>query len=487
MDPDWKLHQLKKGDAPNLELTTRAEFFRDKLIEEFRLVEDSFHYNAADIKAAPKFTTSDLFPKVEDQAQDKSDVLKKVLISQPHQLVKFKIFKRSQGPRKNQVDKRLIRVKNIDKVPIGVYANWVVEHPVFQNLVVFLIVANAISQGIQLSTDRSSNPTLDSVLDQFDNIILIVFMVEIILKLVDHFFDFWLDPWNIFDFVVTILSAIPVILSLMSASRKGTLAQVANQLRVFRTLRSLKMIAKINSLRVVIQTVVEAFQSLGFILLLLSILMYIFAIFAVNLFEPYSTSSRTDLQYQNKWDNLLDAFKTLFQLLTLDQWYNVQDDMQKVVTPWVVILFFIVWVWIGAFVFRNVFVGVMVKKFDEMNRQVKQKMEAEKTKKQFDRDVKLLNKELQNLKEREPSLTKPDKKPDKNLQLPQNEKSELESWQITVRSTLDALRQKKTEYLWPRDALFQYLQSMEKMQENMKEYLELQFLAASALYQVYDS
>eukprot|EP00455_Lapot_gusevi_P002897 TRINITY_DN11197_c0_g1_i1.p1 TRINITY_DN11197_c0_g1~~TRINITY_DN11197_c0_g1_i1.p1 ORF type:complete len:162 (-),score=32.60 TRINITY_DN11197_c0_g1_i1:162-647(-) len=161
--------------------------------------------------------------------------------------------------------------------------------------------------------------------------------------------------------------------------------------------------------------------------------------------------------------------------------------MQKVVTPWVVILFFIVWVWIGAFVFRNVFVGVMVKKFDEMNRQVKQKMEAEKTKKQFDRDVKLLNKELQNLKEREPSLTKPDKKPDKNLQLPQNEKSELESWQITVRSTLDALRQKKTEYLWPRDALFQYLQSMEKMQENMKEYLELQFLAASALYQVYDS
>ena len=46
---------------------------------------------------------------------------------------------------------------------------------------------------------------------------------------------------------------------------------------------------------------------------------------------------------------------------------------------------------------------------------------------------------------------------------------------------------KQTETLWPRDTLFDYLQALERLQENVKEYQELQHMAAVALMQIYDT
>ena len=59
-------------------------------------------------------------------------------------------------------------------------------------------------------------------------------------------------------------------------------------------------------------------------------------------------------------------------------------------------------------------------------------------------------------------------------------------WQEIVQKTLLTLKSRRQETLWPRDTLFKYLQTMEQLQENMKEYQELRYLAACALYEVYD-
>lgn len=57
--------------------------------------------------------------------------------------------------------------------------------------------------------------------------------------------------------------------------------------------------------------------------------------------------------------SLGEAFITLFQLLTMDGWFRLQSDISTVVPVPIVVLFFISWVWIGAFIFRNIFIGVM--------------------------------------------------------------------------------------------------------------------------------
>ncbi len=52
-------------------------------------------------------------------------------------------------------------------------------------------------------------------------------------------------------------------------------------------------------------------------------------------------------------------FLTLFQLLTLDQWFAIRNETIKVTSAWPATIYILLWVWIGAFVFRNIFVGVL--------------------------------------------------------------------------------------------------------------------------------
>ena len=53
------------------------------------------------------------------------------------------------------------------------------------------------------------------------------------------------------------------------------------------------------------------------------------------------------------------SFVSLFQLVTLDSWFRTQADIARVVNPALVVAFFVLWVWIGAFIFRNIFIGIL--------------------------------------------------------------------------------------------------------------------------------
>ena len=59
---------------------------------------------------------------VEDSA-----LLEKLLLDNPEQTVKFKVYKRDSCPEISSVDRRLTRVKNKNRLPVGVWARWVVE------------------------------------------------------------------------------------------------------------------------------------------------------------------------------------------------------------------------------------------------------------------------------------------------------------------------------------------------------------------------
>ena len=50
---------------------------------------------------------------------------------------------------------------------------------------------------------------------------------------------------------------------------------------------------------------------------------------------------------------------TLFQLFTLDQWYNIYLDVSKVMNPVAVLFYILVWIAIGSFVFRSLIIGIM--------------------------------------------------------------------------------------------------------------------------------
>ena len=65
------------------------------------------------------------------------------------------------------------------------------------------------------------------------------------------------------------------------------------------------------------------------------------------------------LYYLCYFSSLLNAMITLFQLFTLDQWYKIYNDLTKVSSVAFTCTYILLWVWIGSFVFRNLFVGIM--------------------------------------------------------------------------------------------------------------------------------
>ena len=60
-------------------------------------------------------------------------------------------------------------------------------------------------------------------------------------------------------------------------------------------------------------------------------------------------------------------------------------------------------------------------------------------------------------------------------------------WENTISETLNALAKcDRTDTYWPRDTIFAYFRAMESLQENLKEFEELQNLARSALLELHD-
>jgi len=67
------------------------------------------------------------------------------------------------------------------------------------------------------------------------------------------------------------------------------------------------------------------------------------------------------------------------------------------------------------------------------------------------------------------------------------EKTEVDKWAVLVNHAVQTqFGERKTEHIWPRDVLFSYLQTMEKLQNNIKEYQDLQYLAGVALHELYE-
>lgn len=65
-----------------------------------------------------------------------------------------------------------------------------------------------------------------------------------------------------------------------------------------------------------------------------------------------------------------NALVTLFQLFTLDHWYDILRDLIKVVDSITVKIYIILWICIGAFIFRNIFAGIMGECIFNCNRDV---------------------------------------------------------------------------------------------------------------------
>ena len=213
-----------------------------------------------------------------------------------------------------------------------------VASPPFHRVVLALIVVNAIIMGLE--TWPAIAARWDSVFDVIHVVIQIAFVVEIALRIIAHGrrpLAFFRDGWNVFDFLVVALSLLPA---------AGPLATVA---RLARILRVARMVTGIPELRLIIATMLRSIPSMGHVILLAGLLIYIYGVVGNHLF------GEVDPEH---WGTLGRAAHTLFVIITLEGWVDLLAK-SELATPWAWV-YYTSFIIIAVFVVTNLFIAVVI-------------------------------------------------------------------------------------------------------------------------------
>lgn len=264
----------------------------------------------------------------------------------------------------------------------------------FRVFIFSLIIVSAVLVGIETYHDIATRYRF--LLTFIDNFIVFCFSVEIIVKILamgNRPWVFFTDPWNVFDFLIVAVCLIPNI---------DTHYVVV--LRIVRVLRILRMITFLPKLRLLIGALLKSIPSMGYVLMLISLVFYIYAIIGVFLFGAKDPMHFGDL---------IHAMVTLFKVLTLEGWtdimnvhiYGSVEGNQHIVSIWP-FLYFASFILIGAMIIMNLFIGVIMNSMQESQNEMIEEIKEVKSNNQdsealFSRIVKQLDelqKDIQSLK-----------------------------------------------------------------------------------------
>ncbi|XP_055788925.1 cation channel sperm-associated protein 2-like isoform X2 [Salvelinus fontinalis] len=482
--PSYNSHN-ERDKSTNEKFLPRAEAVRSKLIQTFSLLDQL----QEEQRGSPKYCTNDVLDE---------EIYTSLMGKDTHQLVRFDISPQ-RGSTITMDRRRQGRLENLhaNYPPLNMFAHWILESKIFRNIIVILIILNTIVLEIQAELFDNMDPKLEIVklvLEMLDWSILAIFFLEILLKWLDNFWNFWKSTWNIFDFAVTMLSVIPEIVKVFKGVDTDDLEIVA-LLKKFRILRSLKIISKFRQIRLIVLAISKAFKSMTFIFLLLLVFAYIFAVVGVILFESYTRSNVEGLVYNMNFKDIYNSFITLFILFTMDHWYALLADTRKVpeLNKTICGLYIILWLLIGSFVFRNIFVGIMVNNFQAIRSDLSKEVHQIEIQAKADLfKAEIIKRRISHSKfaglskvaeDGEESFSTEDLLKFTRCNIPEKD------WESYVEENMKVMQEQEEDekVIWPRDSLFRYFELLEMLQHNLDERKRLQNLAAQALLNLHDS
>jgi voltage-gated sodium channel len=266
-------------------------------------------------------------------------------------------------------------------------AQGIVASSTFDWIITGVILLQALALALEATPAVISvGGRYDDLLEQetfrlIQNVVVAVFIIEAALRLIAVYprpQKYFRDGWNCFDFAIIILSVLP------------TTGQFSTIARLIRLLRITRLITKSTELRAIVSTLVRSIPSIFNILILLSILFFIYAIIGYHLFRDVD---------QEHWSSFPTSLTTLFQVITLEGWPNIMEPVVSSLGPlyWLYFTSFIV---IGTFIIINLFISVIVRKSEEAYKQVQQESAMPLTQQDIMHDIKEIRRILEDLEKR---------------------------------------------------------------------------------------
>uniref|UniRef100_A0A8C9AAZ8 Voltage-dependent L-type calcium channel subunit alpha n=1 Tax=Prolemur simus TaxID=1328070 RepID=A0A8C9AAZ8_PROSS len=293
----------------------------------------------------------------------------------------------------------------------------IVNDTIFTNLILFFILLSSISLAAEDPVQHAS--FRNHILGNADYVFTGIFTLEIILKMTAygaflHKGSFCRNYFNILDLLV-------VSVSLISFGIQSSAINVVKILRVLRVLRPLRAINRAKGLKHVVQCVFVAIRTIGNIVIVTTLLQFMFACIGVQLFKGKlytcsDSSKQTEAECKGNYitykdgevdhpiiqprswenskfdfDNVLAAMMALFTVSTFEGWPELlyrsidshTEDKGPIYNYRVEIsIFFIIYIIIIAFFMMNIFVGFVIVTFQEQGEQEYKNCELDKNQRQ---------------------------------------------------------------------------------------------------------
>jgi voltage-gated sodium channel len=231
-------------------------------------------------------------------------------------------------------------------------AQRLVAHRVFQGFIIGVILLAGVLAGVE--TDPKLVAAWDPWLRWFNQAVLAVFVLEIILKLAACGRQprrYFADGWNVFDFLIVALCFLPA---------AGPFAAV---LRLSRVLRLLRLVSALPKLQLLVGALLKSLSAMGYVSLLLALMFYIYAVAGVHLFGEADPGD---------FGTLPAALFTLFRIVTLDNWGDAFERVASAAPGLVVTLYFVTFIVLGTMIILNLFIGIVMNSMAEMHRELEE-------------------------------------------------------------------------------------------------------------------
>lgn len=246
------------------------------------------------------------------------------------------------------------------------------NNKIFELFVISVIICSALMIGVNTYEIPSS---IMSILKVLDWMITVIFLVEIVIRFVGEpdkkrFFH---NFWNVFDTLIVVVSLVPI--------QSGDMAVLGRLVRIFRVLR---MVSIIPELRLLINSLVKALPQLGYVMLLMFIIFYIYAAVGATFFAEINPVL---------WGDISISLLTLFRVMTFEDWTDVMYETMTVYPlSW---SYYLTFIFFTAFAFLNMVIGIVVNVLE----QERQAIEKEETAQANEPTMAELKQELDDIKQ----------------------------------------------------------------------------------------
>lgn len=253
------------------------------------------------------------------------------------------------------------------------------ESRYFTTFIIIVIIINSICMGLETLYSSEEKTLVFVFLEHFFNVI---YNLEFLLKLYVMKLSYFKNAWNWFDFFLLLIIYNDLIWqNFYPTNSLSSIYYISiKSLKAFRTL---KAVSFVKGLQVILSALIKTLSnSVINVVIVTLLIMFIFSIIANSLFP------------REEWSSLKNSMWTLFRYICGDEWPEIQDKIDNFAGSRIFTIFF---VFIGNFIFANIFIGLIIMNISEAQIVHHRQLEEEKARSLSEKKTNILKKQFDQL------------------------------------------------------------------------------------------